>query len=296
MKKITISLITIMVLILFWTATSFAAKLEATISITPSSTEVKPGDTVTFTMKTTNITNSEDGKVYAIAGVLTYDKNFFEELNMSLTYNEENGKFTGMGNYANNTTVDTITLKVKSGATGTGTVSFTELTSSDGRDDYENGEASSPDVNITITAKQDEGNNEGGNNEGGNNEGGNNEGGNNEGGNNEGGNNEGGNNEGGNNEGGNNQGGNNEGGNNEGGNNEGGNNEGGNNQGGSNNGTNDDGSKKETVKPESTDNSKSSISKLPKTGTTIAIVLPIIGVLVVSSVVAFNKYRKYRGI
>lgn len=154
MKKVKISVLGIMVLILCWCVVSFAAKLQATITITPSNQEIEPGEAVTFTMKLTNVSNAEGGIVGAIAGKIEYDKNFFENLTYTgITMNTETGKFSKMDSFTDNSEIGTIKLRVKSNATGKGEVKFTELAANDGRDDFEEGEATTENRTITITTK-----------------------------------------------------------------------------------------------------------------------------------------------
>ena len=154
MKKVKISGLGIIMLILCWCVVSYAAKLQATIAITTSNQEIEPGETITFTMKLTNVSNAEGGIVGAIAGKIEYDKNFFENLTYTgITMNTETGKFSKMDSFKNNSEIGTIILKVKSNATGKGEVRFTELAANDGRDDYEEGEATTANRTITVTAK-----------------------------------------------------------------------------------------------------------------------------------------------
>ncbi len=163
MKKI-VSSFSIAILIILWSCVVYAAKLQAKIEITPSSTEIVAGEKATFTLKLTNVANAEGGIVGAIAGTISYDKNFFEGLEYTgITMNEETGRFSKMDSFSNNSNIGTITLKVKSNATGTGKVEFTNLEANDGRDDYEEGEATTPDETITIEVKQStaEGNTQG---------------------------------------------------------------------------------------------------------------------------------------
>ena len=156
MKKI-ISIITfVLAIIIIWNTMSYAAALQATIKITPNSTEIKKGETVTFSMQLVNVANAEGGIVGAISGNISYDTNFFEGLTYSgITMNESTGKFTKMDSFTNNSNIGTITLKVKSDATGTGTITFTELAANDGRDDYEEGEATTPNETFSISIKED---------------------------------------------------------------------------------------------------------------------------------------------
>ncbi|MBQ9658420.1 MAG: hypothetical protein IJV31_06605 [Clostridia bacterium] len=145
MKKILSSIILILVVIAALSTISNAAALQATISITPDKTEVNPGDSVTFTLK---LINGDD--VGAASGVIQYDTNFFE----SMTHSSGIGINTGTGKFSMFVTpgepnIGTFTLKVKSTATGTGNVKFTELEASDSEDI-----ATTPDVSIDIKIKE----------------------------------------------------------------------------------------------------------------------------------------------
>lgn len=155
MKKI-ISILIIIIVTMILSTMTYAAALEATIKITPNNTEVKKGDTVTFSMQLVNVANAEGGIVGAISGKITFDTNFFEGLTYSgITMNESTGKFTKMDSFTNNSNIGTITLKVKSDAEGTGTVTFTELAANDGRDDYEEGEATTPNETFNVSIKEE---------------------------------------------------------------------------------------------------------------------------------------------
>ena len=73
MKKIMISLLSITMLILFWCATAYASKLEATIAVTQNNTEVKTGETVTITLKLTNLLYKIKKKLYVYSRYLSVD-------------------------------------------------------------------------------------------------------------------------------------------------------------------------------------------------------------------------------
>ena len=144
MKKILSSIILILVVIAALSTISNAAALQATILITPDKTEVNPGDSVTFTLK---LINGDD--VGAVAGVIQYDTNFFESMTSSgIGINTGTGKFSKFVT-PGEPNIGTFTLKVKSTATGTGNVKFTELEASDGVDT-----ANTPDVSMDIKIKE----------------------------------------------------------------------------------------------------------------------------------------------
>lgn len=154
MKKIFLGISIIFILVFMCCNEIYAANLKATIDIEASATELKAGETVVFTMKIVNIENAEGGVVGAVAGKITYDKNFFEEISSTgITLNSDTGDFTKMDSFTNNSSIGTISLKVKSDATGKGNVQFTNLAANDGRDDYEAGEAKTADKSFEISIK-----------------------------------------------------------------------------------------------------------------------------------------------
>ena len=156
MNKIIKSLLIILIILLIWSSASFAAALMAEIDITQDKTEAIAGDTVTFTLKLTNVQNAEGGIVSAIAGKVEYDKDFYEDLVASdFTLNEETGKFSRLGSFKNDSVIGTMSLKVKSNATGSGNVTFTELAANDGRDDIEESEAETEDKTFTVEIAQE---------------------------------------------------------------------------------------------------------------------------------------------
>ena len=279
MRKIKIILILSIMIFMVLSTRVYGAKLQATISVTPNKTEVQAGDKVTFIMKLENVSNAEGGIVGAIAGKIEYDKNFFESLEYTeITMNEETGKFTRMNGFTNNSVIGTVSLKVKANASGSGKVYFKELLANDGRDDYEQGEASTQDKTITITVRNAGGNTTGGNTTGGNTTGGNTTGGNTAGGNTTGGNT---------------TGGNTAGGNTTGGNTTGGNTAGGNTADGNTAGSNQKIYPKKEIPAE--DESKAKSGNLPKTGIKNALIM-IIPILAICSLVTYKKYNKYKSL
>lgn len=157
MKKIFYSIAVILMIVMFCGNTIYAANLKATIDVTADSTEVNAGDTVTFTLKLVNVENAEGGVVSAVEGTVTYDKDFFEEMTTEgITMNSETGKFTKMDEFKEGSSIGKISLKVKSTATGKGKVDFTGLAADDGRDNLEEGRATTTDKSFEIAIKNKE--------------------------------------------------------------------------------------------------------------------------------------------
>ena len=157
MKKIIINLV-LLLSIICTASFSYAegAQLEARIEVSANVIEVSVGDQVTFTLVTRDIANAVDnGKIYAIGGKLVYDTNFFELAGTNGITLGDTGLFNSTNAVTEGGTNGTITLKVKESATGSATVTFTDLTASDGRlDDMETlGTAKSEEQSFTITVK-----------------------------------------------------------------------------------------------------------------------------------------------
>lgn len=157
MKKIIINLV-LLLSIICTASFSYAegAQLQATIEISTNLTEVSVGDQVTFTLVTRDIVNADDnGKIYAIEGKVVYDTNFFEQAGTNGITLGDTGLFNSTNAVTEGGTNGTITLKVKEGATGSATVTFTDLKAGDGR--LENmetlGTAKTEDQSFTITLK-----------------------------------------------------------------------------------------------------------------------------------------------
>ena len=154
LKKLIVMFLIISICIVL-NSTSYAAALQATINITASKTEVSVGDTVTFTMKLTDVSNAENGEVSAIGGKIVYDTNFFENITYTgVILNETTGQFTETGSFSNNSALGTITLKVKDNATGSGSVTFSELEADDGRENYAESTATTADKTFTISIEE----------------------------------------------------------------------------------------------------------------------------------------------
>lgn len=154
MKKIVISILTIILITLAYISNVYAAQLTATFTITPDKTVVESGDKVTFTMAVTNVQNAEND-IGAIGGNIDYDKDFFElqqeESDISVTTDEGEYKGDFIKPLAQ---TGKIVLKVKDGVTGSSQVKFTDLKASDGRTDETldtEGTARGEDQTITIT-------------------------------------------------------------------------------------------------------------------------------------------------
>lgn len=137
MKKLLISIFTMILISAAMISSVYAAQLETTIEITPSVTEVSAGDNVVFTFVIKNVANAQDDSIGAIAGKVTYDTNFFELVkgvqNTTFTEGGESGAaFNVLATAKEGETIAILTLKVKDNPTGSGIVSFTELEASDG--------------------------------------------------------------------------------------------------------------------------------------------------------------------
>lgn len=163
MKKILISIFTIILISVAMMSSVYAAQLETTIEITPSTTEVLAGDKVVFTFVLKNVVNAQDDSIGAIAGKVTYDTNFFELVtgpqNTTFTEGGESGEaFNVLATAKEGETIAILTLKVKDNPTGSGIVSFTDLEASDGDMDKEGteGVAKTPDKQIEIQLKSTE--------------------------------------------------------------------------------------------------------------------------------------------
>ena len=160
MKKILISIFTIILMSVAMMGSVYAAQLETTIDITPSVTEVSAGDNVVFTFVIKNVANAQDDSIGAIAGKVTYDTNFFELVkgatNTTFTEGGESGEaFNVLATAKEGDTIAILTLKVKDNPTGSGIVRFTELEASDGDMDKvgDEGIAKTADKQIEIKLK-----------------------------------------------------------------------------------------------------------------------------------------------
>lgn len=158
MKKIIINVVLLLTIICM-TGFVYAeeAQLKATIEISTNTLQVSAGDQVTFTLITRDIENAEDkGKIYAIGGKMVYDTNFFEVASTNGITLGSTGLFNSTNAVTEGGTNGTITLKIKDGAKGSTTVTFTDLTASDGR--IENmetlGTAKTEEQSFTIELKK----------------------------------------------------------------------------------------------------------------------------------------------
>lgn len=134
MKKIISSIILIAITLLIFSICVLAAgQLEATIDIIPTATEVAVGDEVVFTFVTKDIANAEFERIFAIGGIIEYDKTIFELESYGMLVDGETGEFICVNPVGEGGTNGTITLKVINNATGKGIVKFTDLVAADGR-------------------------------------------------------------------------------------------------------------------------------------------------------------------
>ena len=156
-KKLLLSFLIVILGIFAISSTIYAADLSANIDVTADKTEVAAGDDVTFTLKIKDIANAADNQITAVGGIITYDTNFFEtitessiEPSASADIRTDTGAFAYIckANSGTTTTIGTIKLKVKSSATGSGNVTFSNLESSDGESS-----ASSENKTISISIK-----------------------------------------------------------------------------------------------------------------------------------------------
>ncbi len=137
MKKKIISTIIMTILVFAISLNiSYAATLTANLEITADKTQVRAGDTITFTFEVTDIANAAGNTVSAMEGVITYNTSFFETINpedaTGIVVNAENGMLSAAFSASTDKEIGTLQLKVKENPTGNGTVAFSALGVSDG--------------------------------------------------------------------------------------------------------------------------------------------------------------------
>lgn len=158
MKKIVISILTIILMSVAMIGTAYAAQLQTTIEIVPNVTEVSAGDNVVFSFMIKNVANAQDGEISAISGKVTYDTNFFELVtgssNTTFTSGGASGEdFNVLHVAKEGEQIAVLTLKVKDNPTGSGIVSFTNLEASDGDMDKVGDEAVAKTADTQIEIK-----------------------------------------------------------------------------------------------------------------------------------------------
>lgn len=151
------SIKTILLLIMFIVSitlillpTSVNATYSAKIAIEPSKTEVTPGETIDLVVKMNDIQDAGTG-ILEMMGEVEYDTNFFDGGITGAAFMQGKDKlFTISSNTPiteSGSVFATVQIKVKSNATGSGYIKFTNLVSSTGE------EATSSDITLNFTVK-----------------------------------------------------------------------------------------------------------------------------------------------
>ena len=158
MKSKTLLIILIsMVLVLGVLTTTVKAVHSAQIEMVPEKTTVQPGDTVKVVVNLTNVQDAvdEDGNpdgINMLGGLVEYDENFFEDIGVGeigpkgfLLESDKGAGLTEDGQFT------VIEFKISENATGSSTVKFTGLSTSNIA-----GDAKSDDVSLTFTVSDEE--------------------------------------------------------------------------------------------------------------------------------------------
>lgn len=151
-------ILTILVTIIFITGKVSAASVSMSLS---SNSKLVEGDTVVVTLKISNI-DAGDG-IDSITGILNYDKNIFEEVNLNnfegvnnwniLNYDVNEGKFTAIRSTKVNMQSDIlkVTLRTKTNITdNSSSIEIKEITTGGGVNNGGTGDIKVNNVNITI--------------------------------------------------------------------------------------------------------------------------------------------------
>lgn len=156
LKIILVLLISIMMICML--ATTVKAEYSASVRITPDKTEVRPGDTINLTIEFYDMVDVNDTGANSMEGVVQYDTAFFDSIGgTGCELNPQTGKFNILGTTLTEDGVfATLQLKVSENATGTATVTFTDIITSDGGEGEELSEAPSADITLTFTVADDE--------------------------------------------------------------------------------------------------------------------------------------------
>lgn len=168
-KKIVVSLIICILLIIAMIGNVNAAENKFTFTVNPAQVEAKLGETITVNLGIADIDQETDG-ISAIQGVLAYDKELFESVDIvrkdgsewSVTVNNEEGnEYKGrfiihiLGNVKEASTVAVLKAKLKSDATvTTGAIKLQDVFASDGIT-----ETAKNNKTITVNVKAEENNN-----------------------------------------------------------------------------------------------------------------------------------------
>ena len=152
LKMILIILMAIMLITVF--TTSVKAEYSATVTMVPDKTEVNPGDTVSVVVNLEDVVDAGTG-ASEMAGYVEYDSNFIESISSTQgtwTTNPETGMFLLSGNIlTEDGQFAILQFKVSENATGTSSVTFTQIITSDGT-----AEPTSPDITLTFTVADPE--------------------------------------------------------------------------------------------------------------------------------------------
>ena len=168
MKKIVFTFIIMIIALFAGITTVQAASFE--VKITPSSTEVKRGETVKVVVSAKNLSFEDDRGLVGFTGVLDYDKNVFNELTLGENYlakDFEAGKGWGFPNFQPednsvactyggwlkaDADIFTVTFTVKDAAKlGSTTISLKNIVGSDG-----DNEVSATNVSTVLTIAEKE--------------------------------------------------------------------------------------------------------------------------------------------
>lgn len=150
LKTILILLIAIMVIGML--STNVKAEYSAEVQMTPDKTEVNPGDTINVVVELVNIVDAGTG-ASDMAGTFEYDTDFFDSITASQgTWDSANGNFILSGSIlTQDGQFAVLQLKVSDNATGTGSITFSNIITSNGY-----GEPSSPDITLTFNVVDEE--------------------------------------------------------------------------------------------------------------------------------------------
>lgn len=158
MKSKTLLIVLIaMALILGMLTTTVKAAHSAQIQMVPEKTTVQPGETIKVVVNLTNVQDAvdEDGNpdgINLLGGLVEYDENFFEDIGVGeigpngfLLDSDDGAGLTKDGQFT------VIEFKISDTASGSSTVRFTGLSTSNITD-----EADSEDISLTFTVSDEE--------------------------------------------------------------------------------------------------------------------------------------------
>ena len=147
-----IILMSVMLILAF--TTQVRAEYSADVVMTPDKTEVKPGDVITIKVELANVVDAGTG-ANVMSGYIEYDENFISKVAASQgtwTINPETKMFLLEGNVlTEDGEYATLQLTVSDNATGSSTVKFTQLMTSEGT-----AEPTSDDITLTFNVASEE--------------------------------------------------------------------------------------------------------------------------------------------